>query len=153
MLLPRAFLDAISLCCCRASSTLWKRNPEGIGFYMGRERGRIRMRHLTGKLWRLPVLWLPLLARPARAPRNIPAICTAAPVAWTPGGIARPDGAGGGNEALEGIPPRARRSARWRNFWQTKSAAAVSSLSQMCRKILGSAVTRQTRVSRSTLTS
>jgi type II secretory pathway pseudopilin PulG len=35
--------------------------PEGIGFYMGHELGHIRMGHLTGKLWRLPVLWLPLL--------------------------------------------------------------------------------------------
>jgi Zn-dependent protease with chaperone function len=35
--------------------------PEGIGFYMGHELGHIRRGHLTGKLWRLPVLWLPLL--------------------------------------------------------------------------------------------
>ncbi|RYX96852.1 MAG: peptidase M48 [Comamonadaceae bacterium] len=35
--------------------------PDGIGFYFGHELGHIRMNHLTGKLWRLPVLWLPLL--------------------------------------------------------------------------------------------
>lgn len=35
--------------------------PDGISFYFGHELGHIRMKHLTGKLWRLPVLWLPLL--------------------------------------------------------------------------------------------
>jgi Zn-dependent protease with chaperone function len=35
--------------------------PEGISFYIGHELGHIRMKHLTGRLWRLPVLWLPLL--------------------------------------------------------------------------------------------
>jgi Zn-dependent protease with chaperone function/Tfp pilus assembly protein PilE len=38
-----------------------KDEPEGINFYIGHELGHIRMGHLTGKLWRLPVLWLPLL--------------------------------------------------------------------------------------------
>jgi Zn-dependent protease with chaperone function len=35
--------------------------PEGINFYMGHELGHIRMGHLTGRVWRLPVLWFPLL--------------------------------------------------------------------------------------------
>ncbi len=35
--------------------------PDGINFYIGHELGHIRMKHLTGRLWRLPVLWLPLL--------------------------------------------------------------------------------------------
>lgn len=35
--------------------------PEGINFYIGHELGHLRMKHLTGRLWRLPVLWLPLL--------------------------------------------------------------------------------------------
>ncbi len=36
-------------------------DPEGINFYLGHELGHIRMKHLTGRLWRMPVLWLPLL--------------------------------------------------------------------------------------------
>jgi Zn-dependent protease with chaperone function/Tfp pilus assembly major pilin PilA len=36
-------------------------HPEGINFYMGHELGHIRMKHLTGKLLRAPVLWLPIL--------------------------------------------------------------------------------------------
>jgi len=36
-------------------------HPEGVNFYIGHELGHVRMKHLTGKLWRLPVLWLPLL--------------------------------------------------------------------------------------------
>lgn len=35
--------------------------PDGVNFYIGHELGHIRMKHLTGRLWRLPVLWLPLL--------------------------------------------------------------------------------------------
>lgn len=35
--------------------------PEAINFYFGHEIGHIRMKHLTGFIWRLPVLWLPLL--------------------------------------------------------------------------------------------
>jgi Zn-dependent protease with chaperone function len=35
--------------------------PDGINFYIGHELGHIRMRHLTGRLWRLPALWLPLI--------------------------------------------------------------------------------------------
>jgi Zn-dependent protease with chaperone function/Tfp pilus assembly protein PilE len=38
-----------------------KDDSEGVNFYIGHELGHIRMGHLTGKLWRLPVLWLPLL--------------------------------------------------------------------------------------------
>jgi Zn-dependent protease with chaperone function len=38
-----------------------KEEPEGINFYIGHELGHIRMGHLTGRLWRLPVLWWPLL--------------------------------------------------------------------------------------------
>ena len=36
-------------------------HPEGINFYIGHELGHVRRKHLTGKLWRAPVLWLPLL--------------------------------------------------------------------------------------------
>ena len=36
-------------------------HPEGINFYFGHELGHVRMRHLTGTLWRAPVLWLPLI--------------------------------------------------------------------------------------------
>jgi hypothetical protein len=36
-------------------------HPEGVNFYIGHELGHIRMKHLTGQLWRWPVLWLPLL--------------------------------------------------------------------------------------------
>jgi Zn-dependent protease with chaperone function/type II secretory pathway pseudopilin PulG len=36
-------------------------HPDGINFYIGHELGHVRMNHLTGKLWRAPVLWLPLL--------------------------------------------------------------------------------------------
>jgi Zn-dependent protease with chaperone function len=36
-------------------------HPDGINFYMGHELGHVRMKHLTGKLLRAPVLWLPLL--------------------------------------------------------------------------------------------
>ena len=36
-------------------------NPDGVNFYFGHELGHVRMRHLTGHFWRLPVLWLPLL--------------------------------------------------------------------------------------------
>ena len=35
--------------------------PDGINFYMGHELGHIRRGHLTGHIWRAPVLWLPLL--------------------------------------------------------------------------------------------
>lgn len=37
------------------------RHPDGVAFYMGHELGHVRMGHLLGKLWRAPVLWLPLL--------------------------------------------------------------------------------------------
>lgn len=36
-------------------------DPDGINFYIGHELGHIRLKHLTGHLWRAPVLWLPLL--------------------------------------------------------------------------------------------
>ncbi|MGE8319336.1 MAG: M48 family metalloprotease [Comamonas sp.] len=35
--------------------------PDGINFYFGHELGHIRRGHLTGHIWRAPVLWLPLL--------------------------------------------------------------------------------------------
>lgn len=38
-----------------------EKDPDGVNFYIGHELGHIRMKHLTGRLWRLPVLWLPLL--------------------------------------------------------------------------------------------
>jgi len=37
------------------------KHPDGVRFYMGHELGHIKRGHLTGHLWRLPVLWLPLL--------------------------------------------------------------------------------------------
>jgi len=36
-------------------------HPDGVSFYFGHELGHVRMRHLTGRLLRAPVLWLPLL--------------------------------------------------------------------------------------------
>lgn len=36
-------------------------DPDSINFYIGHELGHIRLKHLTGHLWRLPILWLPLL--------------------------------------------------------------------------------------------
>lgn len=36
-------------------------HPNGINFYFGHELGHVRMRHLSGRLLRAPVLWLPLL--------------------------------------------------------------------------------------------
>lgn len=38
-----------------------KSDPEGINFYIGHELGHIRLKHLTGHFWRMPILWLPLL--------------------------------------------------------------------------------------------
>lgn len=35
--------------------------PEGVNFYFGHELGHIKQGHLTGHIWRAPVLWLPLL--------------------------------------------------------------------------------------------
>jgi len=35
--------------------------PEGLDFYFGHELGHIRRGHLTGRIWRMPVLWIPLL--------------------------------------------------------------------------------------------
>lgn len=36
-------------------------HPDGVRFYIGHELGHICRGHLIGQLWRLPVLWLPLL--------------------------------------------------------------------------------------------
>ncbi len=36
-------------------------HPDGVAFYLGHELGHVRMRHLTGRLFRLPVLWLPII--------------------------------------------------------------------------------------------
>jgi Zn-dependent protease with chaperone function len=38
-----------------------ERQPDGVNFYIGHELGHIRRGHLTGHIWRAPVLWLPLL--------------------------------------------------------------------------------------------
>jgi Zn-dependent protease with chaperone function/type II secretory pathway pseudopilin PulG len=38
-----------------------EQKPDGINFYIGHELGHIRRGHLTGAIWRAPVLWLPLL--------------------------------------------------------------------------------------------
>jgi Zn-dependent protease with chaperone function len=35
--------------------------PDGVNFYIGHELGHVRMKHLSGRFWRMPVLWLPLL--------------------------------------------------------------------------------------------
>ncbi|QNP47662.1 M48 family metalloprotease [Diaphorobacter aerolatus] len=35
--------------------------PDGVNFYFGHELGHIKQGHLTGHIWRAPVLWLPLL--------------------------------------------------------------------------------------------
>ena len=56
-------------------------NPDGVRFYMGHELGHLRMRHMSGRIWRWPALWIPLLG-PAysrakestlRSPRRWPA--------------------------------------------------------------------------------
>ena len=36
-------------------------DPQALNFYLGHELGHIRLGHLTGQLWRMPALWLPLL--------------------------------------------------------------------------------------------
>ena len=36
-------------------------DPSAINFYIGHELGHIKLKHLTGQLWRMLVLWLPLL--------------------------------------------------------------------------------------------
>lgn len=36
-------------------------DPDALNFYIGHELGHIKLKHLTGHLWRMPVLWLPLL--------------------------------------------------------------------------------------------
>ena len=36
-------------------------HADGVRFYIGHELGHLRMRHLSGRLFRLPVLWLPLI--------------------------------------------------------------------------------------------
>jgi Zn-dependent protease with chaperone function/Tfp pilus assembly major pilin PilA len=36
-------------------------HPDGVRFYIGHELGHIQRGHLTGKFWRLPALWIPLL--------------------------------------------------------------------------------------------
>ena len=56
-------------------------HPDGINFYFGHELGHVRMKHLTGRLLRAPVNWLPLLGAAYSAPRNRPATGTAAPAA------------------------------------------------------------------------
>lgn len=35
--------------------------PDGVNFYFGHELGHIKQGHLTGHIWRAPVLWLPLI--------------------------------------------------------------------------------------------
>ncbi|HEV7446363.1 MAG TPA: M48 family metallopeptidase [Steroidobacteraceae bacterium] len=37
------------------------KHAEGVRFYMGHELGHLRLRHISGHLFRWPVLWLPLL--------------------------------------------------------------------------------------------
>jgi Zn-dependent protease with chaperone function/type II secretory pathway pseudopilin PulG len=38
-----------------------EKHPDGVRFYFGHELGHLRMKHLSGQLWRWPALWLPLL--------------------------------------------------------------------------------------------
>lgn len=38
-----------------------REQPDGINFYFGHELGHIKQGHLTGHIWRMPVLWLPLV--------------------------------------------------------------------------------------------
>jgi len=38
-----------------------KKHADGVRFYIGHELGHLRMKHLSGHLFRWPVLWLPLL--------------------------------------------------------------------------------------------
>ncbi len=57
-------------------------DPSAINFYIGHELGHIKLKHLTGHLWRMPVLWLPLLgaaysrAREYSCDRHGHACCT-----------------------------------------------------------------------------
>jgi Zn-dependent protease with chaperone function len=37
------------------------KHAEGVRFYMGHELGHLRLRHISGHLFRWPILWLPLL--------------------------------------------------------------------------------------------
>ncbi|MBF5007548.1 M48 family metallopeptidase [Diaphorobacter caeni] len=61
--------------------------PDGVNFYFGHELGHIKQGHLTGHIWRAPVLWLPLIgAAYARAKEYTcdmhgRACCTSAEVA------------------------------------------------------------------------
>lgn len=58
------------------------RQPDGVRFYLGHELGHLRMKHLTGALFRWPALWLPLLgaaysrARESTCDRHGAACCT-----------------------------------------------------------------------------
>ena len=60
------------------------KHPDGLRFYFGHELGHLRMKHLTGALWRWPVLWLPLLgaaysrARESTCDRHGRACCSSA---------------------------------------------------------------------------
>ncbi|MBK7002179.1 MAG: M48 family metalloprotease [Rhodoferax sp.] len=36
-------------------------DPSALNFYLGHELGHIKLKHLTGHLWRMLVLWLPLI--------------------------------------------------------------------------------------------
>lgn len=38
-----------------------RRHPDGVKFYIGHELGHLRMKHLSGHLFRWPALWLPLV--------------------------------------------------------------------------------------------
>ena len=38
-----------------------EQHPDGVRFYIGHELGHLRMKHLSGRLLRWPVLWLPLI--------------------------------------------------------------------------------------------
>jgi Zn-dependent protease with chaperone function/Tfp pilus assembly protein PilE len=57
-------------------------HPDGVNFYIGHELGHIRMKHFTGRFWRWPALWIPLLgaayarAQESTCDRHGAACCT-----------------------------------------------------------------------------
>jgi len=97
-----------------------EREPEGINFYLGHELGHIRMKHLTGRLWRMPVLWLPLLgAAYARAKEYTCDLhgraCCATPESAARALIAI--GAGSRRWETADLPTYASQSQQHQGFW------------------------------------
>jgi Zn-dependent protease with chaperone function/type II secretory pathway pseudopilin PulG len=97
-------------------------HPDGVSFYIGHELGHVRMKHLTGKLWRAPVLWLPLLgaaysrARESTCDRHGRACCE------TPESAARAMvalAAGAERWQMVDLPAFAAQAALTRGFWMS----------------------------------